>query len=53
MTNKLLIQKIKKLRQQTFMAFIKKKAHLGGSFSAIEILLSLYEKTLKKRISLF
>ncbi len=49
MTNKLLIQKAKKLRQQTFMAFIKKKeAHLGGSFSMIEILLSLYEKTLKK-----
>ncbi len=49
MNNKLLIQKAKKLRQQTFMAFIKKKeAHLGGSFSMIEILLSLYEKILKK-----
>lgn len=49
MNNKLLIKKAKKLRQQTFIAFIKKKeAHLGGSFSMIEILLSLYEKTLKK-----
>ena len=49
MNNKLLINKAKKLRQQTFIAFIKKKeAHLGGSFSMIEILLSLYEKTLKK-----
>lgn len=49
MNNILLIKKAKKLRQQTFIAFIKKKeAHLGGSFSMIEILLSLYEKTLKK-----
>ncbi len=42
-------KKAKKLRQDTFKAFIEKKeAHLGGSFSMIEILLSLYEKILKK-----
>ncbi len=38
-----------KLRQDVFQAFIKKKeAHLGGSFSIIEILISLFEKILKK-----
>ena len=38
-----------KLRQDVFQAFIKKKeAHLGGSFSMIEILISLFEKILKK-----
>ena len=37
------------LRQLTFKAFIKKgEAHLGGSFSFIEILVSLFEKVLKK-----
>ncbi len=41
--------KAKKLRQETFKAFIKKKeAHLGGSFSMIEILLTLYEVIMKK-----
>ena len=37
------------LRQKTFLAFVKKgEAHLGGSFSMIEILISLYETILKK-----
>ena len=40
----------KKLRQDTFLAFIKKgEAHLGGSFSLIEILVLLFEKILKKK----
>ena len=38
MNIKLLQAKAKKLRKDTFQAFIKKKeAHLGGSFSMIEI----------------
>ena len=42
-------EKAKKLRQDTFLTFIKKdEAHLGGSFSMIEILLTLYEIILKK-----
>jgi transketolase len=41
--------KAKKLRQDTFLAFIEKgEAHLGGSFSMIETLISLYEIFLKK-----
>ena len=37
------------LRQKTFQAFIdKKEAHLGGSFSMIEIIVCLYEKILGK-----
>jgi len=45
-----LINKAKKLRQDTFLAFIEKKeAHLGGSFSMIETLLILYEKIMKKK----
>ena len=44
-----LIKKAKKLRQDSFKAFIEKgEAHLGGSFSMIEIIISLYEKILKK-----
>ncbi len=40
----------KKLRQDTFLAFIEKgEAHLGGSFSIIEVLVLLYEKILGKR----
>ena len=40
----------KKLRQDTFTAFIKKgEAHLGGSFSCIEILVYLYENVLRKK----
>jgi len=41
-------EKAKKLRQNTFLTFIEKgEAHLGGSFSMIESLLSLYEVILK------
>ena len=41
--------KAAKLRKETFNAFIKKgEAHLGGSFSMIEILLTIYEIILKK-----
>ncbi len=49
MNFKILIQKAHELRINTFNAFIKKgEAHLGGSFSCIEILILLYEKILKK-----
>ena len=38
------------LRKKTFLEFIRKgEAHLGGSFSMIEILVALYEKILKKK----
>jgi len=41
--------KAKKLRQNTFLAFIEKgEAHLGGSFSMIEPLIFLYNSILKK-----
>ena len=44
-----LISKARELRQQTFDAFVENgEAHLGGSFSIIEILLSLYEHVLEK-----
>ena len=44
-----LVEKAKKLRQDTFNAFVEHgEAHLGGSFSMIEMLLTLYEKILKK-----
>ena len=52
MKNKIieLKRKAQKLRQDTFLAFISKgEAHLGGSFSMIEILISLYETCLKKK----
>ena len=50
MNEKNLINKAKKLRQETFKAFIAKgEAHLGGSFSMIEILVALYEEVLKKK----
>ena len=43
-------KKAEKLRQDTFLEFIKKgEAHLGGSFSMIEILISLYETIIKKK----
>ena len=43
-----LILKAKKLRQDTFNAFIEHgEEHLGGSFSMIEILIALYETILK------
>ena len=49
MTNSRLIQISKELRRETFLAFISKgEAHLGGSFSIIEILITLYEIILKK-----
>ena len=49
MNYKKLEKKAKKLRQNTFLAFIEKgEAHLGGSFSMIETLISLYETVLKK-----
>lgn len=42
-------KKALKLRQDTFKAFVEKnEAHLGGSFSMIEILLSVYEIMLKR-----
>ena len=44
-----LITKAFKLRQQTFQAFVEHgEAHLGGSFSMIEMLLTLYETVLQK-----
>ena len=44
-----LINKAKLLRQKTFDAFIEKgEAHLGGSFSMIETLISLFEVVIKK-----
>lgn len=49
MDYKKLTNKARKLRQDTFITFIKKKeAHLGGSFSMIETLLTLYEVIMKK-----
>ena len=46
---KLLKEKALNLRKQTLLMFIKKgEAHLGGSFSMIEIIVSLYSKILKK-----
>ena len=49
----MMIEKLKKkalsLRKKTFFKFIEKgEAHLGGSFSMIEILLTIYENFLKK-----
>ena len=49
MHKKKLIEKARKLRQDTFKAFIEHgEAHLGGSFSMIEMLLALYEVVLKE-----
>ena len=40
-----LVNKAKKLRQDTFRAFVEHgEAHLGGSFSMIEILIALFEE---------
>ena len=48
MNIKTLEKKALKLRQETFQEFVRKgEAHLGGSFSMIEILLYIYE--VKKR----
>ena len=42
-----LISKAQELRRQTFHAFVEQgEAHLGGSFSIIEMLLALYEAIL-------
>jgi len=42
-----LISKARELRRQTFHAFVEQgEAHLGGSFSIIEMLLALYETIL-------
>jgi len=44
-----LINKAKELRQETFRAFVEHgEAHLGGSFSMIEMLLALYESVLQE-----
>jgi transketolase len=44
-----LVEKAKKLRQDTFNAFVEQgEAHLGGSFSMIEMLIALYGKILKE-----
>ena len=44
-----LISKAQELRQQTFHAFVEHgEAHLGGSFSIIEMLLALYERVLQE-----
>ncbi len=47
---KLFNNKAKNLRKNTFLKFIQKgEAHLGGSFSIIEILVVLYEEILNKK----
>ena len=47
LTYKRLVDKALKLRQDTFNAFIEYgEAHLGGSFSMIEMLLALHEEVL-------
>ena len=44
-----LIREAHELRQKTFHAFVEHgEAHLGGSFSMIEMLLALYESVLKE-----
>ena len=44
-----LIEKAKKLRQDTFNTFVEHgEAHIGGAFSMIEMLLALYEKVLQE-----
>ena len=49
MNIKKLQEKARNLRQSTFAEFVKKgEAHLGGSFSMIEILITLYEIILKR-----
>ena len=49
MMYKELIEKAKKLRQDTFNTFVEQgEAHIGGAFSMIEMLLALYEKVLQE-----
>ena len=44
-----LINKALALRKQTFRAFVEQgEAHLGGSFSIIEMLLAIYEVVLQE-----
>lgn len=44
-----LIKKARRLRQDTFNAFIEHgEAHIGGTFSMIEMLLAIYEKVMKE-----
>ena len=44
-----LVEKAKKLRRDTFNAFVEHgEAHLGGSFSIIEMLITIYERILKE-----
>lgn len=46
--NHALIAEADSLRRETFLEFIKAgEAHLGGSFSIIELVIALYEKLLK------
>ena len=48
-TNEYLISQAHKLRQKTFEAFVEHgEAHLGGSFSMIELLIALYEVILNE-----
>ena len=48
MSFKILEKKALSLRKKTFMAFIEKgEAHLGGSFSMIETLVTLFERVIK------
>ena len=50
MNLKKLTERALKLRKKTFNTFIEKgEAHLGGSFSMIEILLATYDLILKKK----
>ena len=54
MNLKTLNKKANELRKKTFNSFIEKgEAHLGGSFSMIEILITIYDLFLKKMINLF
>jgi transketolase len=49
MNNQHLLSVAKKLRQDTFLAFLEHgEAHIGGSFSIIETLVALYEVMLSK-----
>ena len=53
-TNEYLISQAHKLRQKTFEAFVEHgEAHLGGSFSMIETLLTLYEVIIKMHMLVF
>ena len=53
MNFKSLEEKSKNLRQKTFSIYREREAHLGGSFSMIEILIYLYTLKNKKNIDKF